>query len=292
LSLLSATLIINGGWILPLCFPLLLSGCGGEPEATYETDSSQVDIHGLDEDTDLEALINITGLDPSVQETLSRLRGQRVAIVTLQTQPLLSGSNGSSKLNGQPGIHLSWTTALVSQSTQSTYSYPLGTGASWAHPIELTRVYVVAPPGIDFTVQYPRLGTNYSGFARTLFYPLIPRITGHYDMSAYAVDEARGDNSHWFDWPSASTGVMGSGLALLHATSVATEVPLGRLQALARFPHLPGIERGGSGGGCFRINHAITTDSLERCCGHSRAVCCWPRRAGTRRGGLHLEACV
>jgi hypothetical protein len=200
LSLLSATLVINGGWMLVLWFPLLLSGCAAlAPEVTYETDSSRVDIYGLDEDTDLEALINTTGLDPSVQETLSRLRGQRVAIVTLQTQPPLPSDDSPYQPTGQPGIHLAWTTALVPQSARAAYSYPLGTGSSWAHPIELTRVYVVAPPGIDFTVQYPRLGTDYSGysgFTQIPFFPLKPRITDHYDTSAYAIDEARGDFGH------------------------------------------------------------------------------------------------
>jgi hypothetical protein len=202
LSLLSATLLTNGGWILLLCFPLLLSGCAGiAPEETYETDSSRVDIYGLDEDTDLEALINTTGLDPSVQETLSRLRGQRIAVVTLQTQPPLpSDDDGNSyPPTGQPGIHMAWTTALVTQSASAAYSYPLGTGSSWAHPIGLTRVYVVAPPTIDFTARYPRLGTDYSGysgFTQIPFFPLKPRITDHYDTSAYAIDETRGDFGH------------------------------------------------------------------------------------------------
>jgi len=211
LSLLSATLLTNGGWILALCFPLLLSGCAGiTPEETYETDSSRVDIYGLDEDTDLEALINTTGLDPSVQETLSRLTGQRIAIVTLQTQPPLPSDDddGSYWPTGQPGIHLAWSTALIPQSATVAYSYPLGTGSSWAHPIGLTRIYVVAPPGIDFTAQYPRLGTDYSGYSGDsdysgftqipfyLFYPPKPRIMDHYDTPAYAVDEARGDFGH------------------------------------------------------------------------------------------------
>jgi hypothetical protein len=210
LSLLSATLLTNGGWILLLCFPLLLSGCGGfaPPEETYETESSRVDIYGLDENTDLEALINTTGLDPSVQETLSRLRGQRIAVVTLQTQPPLPSDGSSYPPTGQPGIHLAWTTALVTQSTSAAYSYPLGTGSSWAHPIGLTRIYVVSPQGVDFTVQYPRLGTDYSGYSGfpeipvfplsflPLFSSLKPRITDHYDTSAYAVDETRGDFGH------------------------------------------------------------------------------------------------
>jgi len=207
LSLLPPALLTNGGWLLAVGLPLLLSGCSGgigPPEDTYETESSRVDIYGLDEDTDLEALINTTGLDPSVQETLSRLTGQRIAIVTLQTQPPLSPEDDDYwyEPTGQPGIHLAWTTGLVAQSNSVAYSYPLGTGSSWAHPIGLTRIYVVAPPGIDFTAEYPRLGTDYSGysgFARGPFYLFDtprPRIMDHYDTPAYAVDEAWGDFGH------------------------------------------------------------------------------------------------
>jgi hypothetical protein len=207
LSLLPATLLTNGAWMLALCFPLLLSGCTGiTPQETYETESSRVDIYGLDEDTDLEALINTTGLDPSVRETLSRLTGQRIAIVTLQTQPPLpdDGEDRWYEPTGQPGIHLGWTTALVPQSASVAYSYPLGTGSSWAHPIGLTRIYVVAPPDMDFTTEYPRLGTDYSGYSGFPvlpwqlypFGPPRPRIMDHYDTPAYAVDETRGDFGH------------------------------------------------------------------------------------------------
>jgi hypothetical protein len=211
LSVLSPILLTNGGWLLAIGLPLLLSGCGGAggllPEESFETDSSQIDIYGLDEDTDLEALINTTGLDPSVQETLSRLTGQRIAIVTLQTQPPVSSEDGyySWEPTGQPGIHLTWSTPLVAQSDSVAYSYPLGTGSSWAHPIGLTRIYVVAPPGMDFTAEYPRLGADYSGYSGLdggafylfhLFDQPRPRIIDHYDTPAYAVDEARGDFGH------------------------------------------------------------------------------------------------
>jgi len=198
LSLLSGTLLVNGGWMSAIWFPLLLSGCAATPapEATYETDSSRVDIYGLDKDTDLETLINTTGLDPSVRSTLSRLRGQRIAIVTLQTQPPLPGGDDSWHPTGQPGIHLAWNTELASQSDRAAYYYPLGTGASWARPIELTRVYVVAPPELDFKVQYPELGTDFSGFTQPLIGQTKPRITEHYDIPSYAVEEARGDFGH------------------------------------------------------------------------------------------------
>ena len=193
-SLFAGTLLVNGVWLLPLWMPVLLSGCAAPaPEATFETDSSQVSIFGLDEDTDLEALISTAGLDPSVQESLSRLQGQRIAVVTLQTQPqgTDTGSDGRSP-DGEPGIHLAWTTALVLGESGATYSYPLGTGDSWSHPIEMTRIYVFAPPGVDFSVCYPELGVKSSGFTRRG----APRIADYYQVPAYAVDEAVGDFGH------------------------------------------------------------------------------------------------
>jgi hypothetical protein len=209
LSLLPPALLTNGGWLLAVGLPLLLTGCAGglgppSADESYETESSRIDIYGLDEDTDLEALINTTGLDPSVQETLSRLTGQRIAIVTIQTQPPLSSEDDYYwyEPTGQPGIHLAWTTALVAQSATGSYSYPLGTGSSWARPIGLTRIYVVAPPGIDFTAEYPRLGADYSGYSGLeqipfyMSYYATPRIMDHYDTPAYAVDEAWGDFGH------------------------------------------------------------------------------------------------
>jgi len=190
-SLFGGTLLVNGVWLLPFWLPMLLSGCAAAlPEATFETESSQVSIFGLDEDTDLEALISTTGLDPSVQESLSRLQGQRIAVVTLQTQPqdTDAGSDGRSQ-EGEPGIHLAWTTTLVPGESGATYAYPLGTGDSWSHPIEMTRIYVFAPPGVDFTVHYPELGVKRSGFTHRN----APRIADYYQVPAYAVDEAVGD---------------------------------------------------------------------------------------------------
>jgi hypothetical protein len=194
-SLFAGTLLINGVWLLPLWVPMLLSGCAeAMPEATFETESSQVSIFGLDEDTDLDDLINTTGLDPSVQGSLSRLRGQRIAVVNLQTQPQGAGGDDSDEhsRDSEPGIHLSWTSALVSGESGAAYSYPLGTGDSWSHPIEITRIYVVAPPGIDFSVQYPELGVECSGYDRE-FGGYSPRIADYQSIPAYAIDEAIGN---------------------------------------------------------------------------------------------------
>ncbi len=193
-SLLLGTLLLNGGWSWPIWLLWVLSGCGAAgmpaPIAIYETDSSQVSIYGLDGDTDLQMLIEAAGLSPAVQETLSRLRGQQIAVVTLQTQPMPEGGSSGEGPTGQPGLHLSWRTTLATGAAQATYAYPLGTGSAWAHPIELTRIYVSAPPGLDFVTQYPELGEDLSGYTgggwSSRSRPRIQEATG----AAYAVDEA------------------------------------------------------------------------------------------------------
>ena len=199
-SLLLGTLLMNGGWSWPIWLLWVLSGCGAAgmptPLATYETPSSQVAIYGLNEDTDLQALIETTGLSPAVQETLARLRGQQIAVVTLQTQPPPQGGSSGGGPTGQTGLHLAWQATLATDSAQATYAYPLGTGSAWAHPIELTRIYVSAPPGMDFVTRYPELGENLSGYTgggwSSRSQPRIQRATA----PAYAVEEAVGDFGH------------------------------------------------------------------------------------------------
>jgi hypothetical protein len=190
-GLFSGALLNNGVLLVPLWAPMLLSGCSPAaeqtPEATFQTESSEISIYGIDENTDLEALINTTGLHSSVQQTLSRLRGQRIAVVRLQTRPQGSGT-ATGLRDGEPGLHLSWYTSFVSAESGATYSYPLGTGASWSKPIELTRVYIVAPTGVDFDVSYPAIGSKQSGYD----YIKGARIADYYQVPAYAVDEARG----------------------------------------------------------------------------------------------------
>lgn len=191
--LFSGALLTNGALLVPIWAPVLLTGCSApatKPEATYETESSEISIYGIDEDTDLNELINTTGLPPSVFETLSKLKGQKVAVVKLQTKPQTGGSTRPGGYGySEPGLHLSWNASLVSSEKGPTYSYPLGTGGAWSKPIELTRVYVVAPTGWDFDVTYPAIGSNQSGF------DLIEgaRITKYYQIPAYSIDDATGD---------------------------------------------------------------------------------------------------
>ena len=205
LSWLFGSMFINGGWSWPLWLVIILSGCGAAglpaPIATFETASSQVDIYQVAQSTNLNALIQASGLDPSVRDTLSRLRGQQIAVVTLQTQPASSAADNPRYPVGQPGLHLSWKSRLVattlpngsSLEAQGTYAYPLGTGSAWAQPIELTRIYITAPPGIDFETDYPRLGLDASGYTgggwSSRSQPRIQLADG----PAFAVDEAVGD---------------------------------------------------------------------------------------------------
>jgi len=192
--LFAGALLTNGVWLTPLWLPLLFTGCAEAPPpiSTFKTDSSEVSIFGLDESTDLEALISTTGLDPSVTETLSRLRGQQIAVVNLRTQPQQAATGPASESaepTSEPGLHLSWQTTLATGESGATYAYPLGTGAAWAHPIEMTRVYVLVPEELDFTVKYPKLGVNRSGFVKKQS-SYEPRIADSGEGPAYAVDKA------------------------------------------------------------------------------------------------------
>lgn len=201
LALLLGTLFVHGGWSWPIWLLLLSSGCSalGEPmpEAVFETESTRVAIYATGTATDLEALIRTTGLDPAARQTLERLRGQRIAVITLRTQPRSAPSQaqpeGSAPSRQEhQGLHLHWSTALVPSAEGPTYRYPLGTGSGWAQPIALTRVYLVAPPQMDFIVHYPALGEDLSGYVRYGLNSYAPRIMGA-QRPAYAVDEAVGE---------------------------------------------------------------------------------------------------
>jgi len=193
--LFGAALLTNGAWLAPLWVPLLLTGCGQgaapEPLSTFTTPSSQVSVFAIDENTDLAELASTTGLAQSVTDTLARLKGQQIAVVKMRTTPRSGGGTGAAGSSGEPGLHLTWDTALLSGKSGATYAYPLGTGAAWANPIDMTRVYVVAPEGFTFSVKYPRLGTNRSGYDRREG-RYVPRITDDEETVAYAVAASRG----------------------------------------------------------------------------------------------------
>jgi hypothetical protein len=115
----------------------------------------------------------------------------------LQTQPQkttiqIDDRDPYSTVQTQPGLHLSWMTRPVIIDGQKTVTYPLGTGAAWARPIKLTRVYVSAPEGMDFSVQYPKIGAAHSGYERISG----ARIFDYLDTPSYSVDEASDGEGH------------------------------------------------------------------------------------------------
>ncbi len=201
-ALLSGTLTTHAAW--PSA-PLLLLGVilpRGVPWPldTFETPSSLVAVYDINPDTDLQALIETTGLDPKVKETLAALEGQQIAIVKLR--PLAVGAEDKSAYRwdsqDQPGFHLGWRSTLVPHSAGATYSYPLGTGQAWASPIERTRIYVVSPPELDFTVEYPQLGENLSGPVKAAFlynYRYVRQLRDA-ERPAFAVTEGYGEFGH------------------------------------------------------------------------------------------------
>jgi hypothetical protein len=191
-SSLPGSYLINGGWTWMALVVFALVGCSGAPdpvEVLY-TENAQVAVYDMDEDTDLAALIAISGLDPAVQDTLRALEGQQVAVVSIRTQALLEGDGGG-YVHSQWGLHLQWTSRAVEREDGGwEHRYPLGTGGAWARPIPLTRVYVIAPDGVDFWVDYPVYGSDYTGYdSGLLFASDEPKIYRHLDQAGYAVNE-------------------------------------------------------------------------------------------------------
>ncbi len=194
-TLFAGALLANGAWLAPVWIPVFLTGCDAgsalAPVSSFTTESSEVSVFDVSEDTDVDALAATAGLDPSVAEALSRVRGQQIAVVKLHTAPLSAGGDpgGGAAEIGEPGLHLSWHSALVTAKAGPTYAYPLSTGAAWASPIEMTRVYVVAPPDLHFNVRYPKLGIRRPGMTVEggRYVPLIAQ-TGK--APAYAAESA------------------------------------------------------------------------------------------------------
>ncbi len=190
-SSLPGSYLINGGWTWLALTLFATAGCGVAPdplEVLY-TDNAQVAVYDIDEDTDLEALIATSGLDPAVQETLRALEGQQVAVVSTSTQAIQGGGSGG-RVHSQWGLHLQWTARVVEREDGGwEHRYPLGTGKAWARPISMTRVYVTAPDGVDFWVDYPVYGSDHSGYDSGLFASRKPKIYRHLDQAGYAVNQ-------------------------------------------------------------------------------------------------------
>jgi hypothetical protein len=191
LSSLPGSYLINGGWTWMALLFFALVGCSGAPEPVevLHTENAQVAVYGIDEDTDLQALIATSGLDPAVQETLRALEGQQIAVVSMRTQAIQEGQGGG-RVDSQWGLHLQWTSRLVQRDDGGwEHRYPLGTGGAWARPIPLTRVYVTAPDGVDFWVDYPVYGSDHTGYDSGLFSNNELKIYRYLDRAGYAVNE-------------------------------------------------------------------------------------------------------
>ncbi len=195
-SLLAGSWVISGSWTWPLLAVFALSACASDapqPMDVFHTESSQVSIYGIDEDTDLAALIATTGLDPSVQETLRMFEGQQIAVVEMRTQAPPGGDTSGYyelKARSQRGLRLSWNSQAAKRDDGDwEHRYPLGTGGAWARPIPLTRVYVTAPAGLGFRVEYPRYGQDLSDTYTRAWYSRVAqyRVFNERSEMAFAV---------------------------------------------------------------------------------------------------------
>ena len=195
-SLLAGSWVINGGWTWPLLAIFALSACASDapqPMQVLYTESSRVSLYGIDENTDLAALIATTGLDPSVEATLRAIGGQQIAVVSMHTQPPSQGNTSGyfqQESSSQSGLHLSWSSRAVQRAEGGwEHHYPLGTGGAWARPIPLTRVYVTAPAGMGFRVEHPVYGLDLSADYTRSWYSRSAQVAVYQqrEEAAYAI---------------------------------------------------------------------------------------------------------
>ncbi|MGQ9727284.1 MAG: hypothetical protein ACUVSC_02025 [Candidatus Fervidibacter sp.] len=152
--------------------PCLHSGSGGAqtltPEITITTEHTLTEVYRIRQAEYVGKLLS--GLKVA-REQLDRLKRQFVGrylyLVTAKTVPLKTNSQ-SSPLQGHVGIvpeseqigvvfRVKLEASRNGQALTSTY--PLSTGETWANPIPLTELFILAPQNGSLQIRYPK---NYS----------------------------------------------------------------------------------------------------------------------------------
>jgi hypothetical protein len=153
--------LLVGQPLYPLVSVLALGAFGSmtldagiAPQRVVTTEHSRTEIYQVVTQADLEALIARAGLPRETTDKMWRYVGRYLAVITIQTVPAPADRQGLNAL----GLHFSFTTAFEQVGDAFQYAYPLSTGDIWSRPIPLTRVYVVAPGGVDVDVDYPAVG--------------------------------------------------------------------------------------------------------------------------------------
>lgn len=155
--------------------PGLHFGSGGAPtltpEVTVTTEHTRTEVYRVRQAEDVDKLLSDLKV---AREQLDRLKrkfvGRYLYLVTAKTVPLKTNLQ-SSPLRGSVGMvseserigvvfHVKLEASRNGQAL--TFTYPLGTGETWANPISLTELFILAPRDGSLQIRYPKIAPNIS----------------------------------------------------------------------------------------------------------------------------------
>jgi len=131
-------------------------GQGIVPEEIITTEHSRTEVYKVSAESDLEYLLSKSGLTEDAKAKIRDYKGTYLYFISLKTIPSTVDQRGYERDEGlnSLGMHFSYKTEL----RDGVYTYPLGTGKTWANPIKLTRVYVRNPRDLTVNIDYPKMG--------------------------------------------------------------------------------------------------------------------------------------
>jgi len=146
---------------------LTLGAVRAIPELVVTTKHTRTEVYRIERPTDIEQLLKETGVSREQLERLERqIVGRYLYLTTVKTVPLGSDQQVSNpKLQAYSGpiseeerLGIVFHVKLESQrnGNEFTFTYPLGTGETWWHPISLTDLFILTPPDGSLDIRYPQ----------------------------------------------------------------------------------------------------------------------------------------
>lgn len=138
------------------------------PELVVTTEHTRTEVYRIERPTDVEHLLQKTGVSKEQLERLKRqLVGRYLYLVTVKTVPLSADQQTTHPepevyrrpIREEERLGVVFHVQLESQREghKLTFTYPLGTGETWWHPISLTELFILTPPDGSIEIRYPRL---------------------------------------------------------------------------------------------------------------------------------------
>ncbi|MFN3422662.1 MAG: hypothetical protein ACK40X_13165, partial [Armatimonadota bacterium] len=137
------------------------------PELVVTTEHTRTEVYRVRQESDVEQLLKETEISQRQLERLKRqIVGRHLYLVTVKTVPLKSKQQSHSEaishskpILEEERLGVVFLVRLEAQRNghELTFTYPLGTGETWWHPISLTELFILTPPKGLLEIRFPKL---------------------------------------------------------------------------------------------------------------------------------------